>query len=90
MTEAMHRTLLAEAVDMLEQFRDYGEAMREHGRGFQPMGLTGHSVDTLLASILSELGVPEQKREHREGRWHVVHEPDRLAKLRAAQGCNRG
>ena len=41
---------LGDAVNCLEQYRDYGESMREHGRGFQATGRIGHDIDSVISA----------------------------------------
>lgn len=42
---------LAIAHEMLVEYRDYGEAMREHGRGFSPTASTGHEIGDAVGGI---------------------------------------
>lgn len=42
---------LDDALHCLEQYREYGEAMREYGRGFQATGKLGHTIDGVIGGI---------------------------------------
>lgn len=42
---------IADAADMLAEYQQYGEAMRKHGRGFEPTGKLGHDVTSVIAAL---------------------------------------
>lgn len=45
--------LLADVQHCLEEYYAYAESMRKIGRGFHPTGLTGYSIESVLAMIRS-------------------------------------
>lgn len=40
---------LKQALACLKQYREYGEAMRSHGRGFQATDKVGRTIDSVIA-----------------------------------------
>lgn len=72
------RRLLACSLDLLEQFREYSERMREYGRGFGPSGI---DVDSVILGLCSAIGVNPQVRKHRDGTWHAIYDYDRSTQI---------
>lgn len=57
---------IRDAIEVLREYREYGEAMREIGRGCDPVGISGASVDDILSalrSIAEEAGFGEESRK---------------------------
>ena len=42
---------LQAALDVLKEYREYGEAMREMGRGFSPTDIYGRSIDSTILGL---------------------------------------
>ncbi len=58
MTHPNHQSVaLDEALDVLQQYRQYGAAMRLHGKGFRPVTKLGFSIESVIANIKATINL---------------------------------
>lgn len=51
MTDKGAKAILRDALECLEEYQRYGEHMRKIGRGFHPCGISGDSIDGVIARV---------------------------------------